>query len=478
MLKITNGWQLAAFALGLLGACASDAADDRADEATARPLAQQGGGVPCEIDVILQKRCHTCHGPEPLSAPFSLVTMADLTGPSFFEPATPMFKVVQTRINSTNRRQKMPPPAINALTEQELVAFNTWLEGGALPGAACDGAAPVDAGTPPAEIDAGTPPDVTPPDVTPPDVTPPDVPPVIDTVPNVGGSGGASTQAIFYDDPDLRCYKLRSFASLANKEQKYSVPTSPSIYVTFNVRAPWPGTQYIKSFRSLIDAPRVVEHALLFRQLNASREGVTPNALGVHPDGELLYGWAPGGDDLWLDRDVGIEVPANAVLQLEIHYDNRTGAPVPDASGVEVCVTPNKPTHPAAVSLLGTDAINGPSARGTCTPATRTPTRILALTPHLRRKGRSVRLELLRTAGATEVVHDQPFAFEQQRTYLHRAEVQPGDRLVTTCTYGANARFGKGVADETCYFITLHAPKGLTRTSLGSIIHGPNTCID
>ena len=55
----------------------------------------------------------------------------------------------------------------------------------------------------------------------------------------------------------------------------------------------------------------------------------------------------------------------------------------------------------------------------------------------------------------------------------------PGDKITTTCTYSSPARFGKATSDEMCYFFSIHWPAGaLSRQSLGSIIHGPNTCID
>ena len=297
--------------------------------------------------------------------------------------------------------------------------------------------------------------------------------------PSKGGSGGASSTPIQYDDPSVKCYKLTGFQSPANKSQKYSVPTTPDLYVAFNVKAPWTGTQYIKSFKSVIDNSKVLHHWLLFRQLNATAEGVTPGAIGIHPDGEMLFGWAPGGDDMYFDSDVGMAVPAGSVFQLEMHYNNKTGGPSPDASGVEVCVTPNKPAHVAGLSWVGTDAISGTSATGTCTHTSREKIKLIASQPHMHTKGNRMKVDLRRANGATESIHDKPFDFDYQRAYIHNLDINPGDKMTTTCYYDTAARFGKGTSDEMCYFFSIHWPAGaLAKRNVSSVIHGPNTCID
>jgi hypothetical protein len=292
-------------------------------------------------------------------------------------------------------------------------------------------------------------------------------------------SGGARNTAVDYDDPELKCYKLTAYASPATKAQKYNAPTTADFYVGFNFRAPWPGTQYIKSFRSIVDNKAILHHWLLYRILNGGNEGIVPNQLGIHPDAELLYGWAPGTDDLWFDKDVGMAVPSGSVFQLETHYNNRTGAPSPDGSGVEVCVTPKKPTNVAGLSFVGSDAINGMSATGTCTHASKQPVRLIMSFPHMHTKGTHMKVDLTRANGTREVVHNKPFDFNYQRTYIHDVVLQPGDKLTTLCSYGSPARWGKGTNDEMCYFFAIHYPAGaLARSSLSSLLHGPNTCMD
>jgi len=292
--------------------------------------------------------------------------------------------------------------------------------------------------------------------------------------------GGATNKPIEYNDPELKCYKLNAYGSVANKAQKYTVPTQPDLYVAFNVKAPWTGKQYVRSFRALVDNKAVLHHWLLFRQLAGGVESIMPNAVGAHPDGEMLHGWAPGGDDMYMDIDVGMEIPANSVFQLEMHYNNRTGAPSLDASGVEICVTPTAPKNLAGLSWVGTDAIGGASATGTCTPQTTKPIKVISASPHMHKKGRHMKVTLTRAGGAgVETIHDKAFDFDYQQGYLMDFTINPGDKLTTTCTYSGPSSFGKGTNDEMCYFFSIHYPVGsLRKASIWQIIHGPNTCID
>ncbi|MET0342942.1 MAG: hypothetical protein ABW252_18190 [Polyangiales bacterium] len=293
-------------------------------------------------------------------------------------------------------------------------------------------------------------------------------------------SGGVSKTPPAVLDPDLKCYKFNAYGKVEDKSEKYAVPTKPDYYVAFNIKAPWQGKQYIKSFRSLIDNSKVLHHWLLYRQLNGGNESIMENVSGAHPDGEMVYGWAPGAEDAYFDPDVAMEVNEGSVFQLEMHYNNTGTAASPDASGVEVCVTPNKPEHVAGLSWVGEDRINGTTATGNCTPETKEPIHLILSIPHMHVKGTHMKVDHTTAAGAVRSIHDQPFDFDYQRSYLYDdVVIQPGDKLTTTCTYSSPARFGKGTNDEMCYFFAIHWPTGtLARKNLFTSLHGPNTCID
>lgn len=408
----------------------------------------KGGEIPCEVDRVLQTHCSSCHGSTPkFGAPTSLTTVKAFQGAAYTDDAKAMHEIALKRVSATDNK-RMPPVSNKALSTADLKTLTDWLKAGAKSGDACGEGEPKPTGD--ASVPVATP-----------------------------GSGGAHSTKLEYDDPNLKCYPLTAF-SATDRKAPYSVPTNPDYYVAFNIKAPWTGTQYVRSFRSIIDNDEVLHHWLLFKQSSGGAEGVQGNALGAHPDGQMLYGWAPGGDDLYFDPDVAMAVESNVLYQLELHYNNRTGGPKPDASGVELCVTPTKPTHVAGLSWVGTDAIAGTTAVGRCAPSPSEPIHLIVAQPHMHTKGRNMKVEVTRKGGKKEVIHDEPFDFNNQRSYIFdNLLINSGDVMNTTCTYSEPATFGKATSDEMCYFFSIHWPAGaLSSLGVGSVIHGVNSCMD
>jgi mono/diheme cytochrome c family protein len=407
-------------------------------------------GLPCDIAAIVSEHCADCHGAKPqFGADFSLTSLASFQAVAA-DGKKKLYEVAHERINASE--QRMPPASKPALPAAQLTKLSTWLKSGAkAQGELC----PVNVSEKPTG-DGGT------------DegeyATP--------------GSGGAHINPIKYDDPDLKCYPFTAFGKGA-RTKPYSVPTNPDYYVAFMMKAPWTGTQYIRSFRGIIDNKDVIHHWLFFKNLTPKTDGtIQENALGAHPDGEMLFGWAPGGDDMYLDPDVGFAVAGSDTFLLEAHYNNKTGGPAPDASGVEVCVTPSKPKNIAGLTWVGTDLINGTTATGVCSSTHTMPVRIFGAQPHMHTKGKHMKVVVNRKNGMQEVIHDEPFDFEYQRSYMLDVTLQPGDTMTTTCTFSSPARFGKGTSDEMCYFFTNSWPAGaLTMPGIGTVIHGPNSCL-
>lgn len=441
---------------GKRDAGARDASDGKKD-ARAPTGDQDGGpkrgepaateeGLPCEIAEIVSTHCAECHGDEPaFGATFSLTSVADFQDASS-EDGKKIFDVADERIHLSGAK-RMPPSSQDAIPEADLATLSDWLEGGAKSAdKLCKVAMPEPAKGEEEFAKAG--------------------------------SGGAHIKPIDYKDPDLKCYEFTSYGK-RERQGKYSVPTNPDFYVAFMMKAPWEGTQYIRSFRGIIDNKEVIHHWLFFKNLTPQTDGtIQENALGAHPDGEMLYGWAPGGDDMYMDPDVGMEVKGSDTFLLEAHYNNKLGMPVPDASGVEVCVTPNKPAHVAGLTWIGTDLISGTEATGVCTPTNTDPVRIFSAQPHMHVKGKHMKVVVGRKGGMQEVIHDEDFDFEYQRSYVLDVTIQPGDTITTTCTFSSAASFGKGTNDEMCYFFSNSWPKGqLSMLGIGTIIHGPNSCL-
>jgi hypothetical protein len=168
---------------------------------------------------------------------------------------------------------------------------------------------------------------------------------------------------------------------------------------------------------------------------------------------------------------VGMELPSgpNAYLVLEVHYYNGTNAPgMYDRSGVEICATDKLRENTATVSWLGTEGIILPAntqgtATGTCTPNYSGQINIIRSWPHMHTLGRGLRTEILRAGGGTEMLVDVPnFDFDYQYSYETPNVINPGDKLVTTCTYQNTTpglvTFGPATENEMCYNFVIAYP--------------------
>jgi len=325
----------------------------------AAPGPANAAGVPCDVAQVVSSRCTGCHQTlTKFGAPMPLMTLADFQAPAKSNAAMKVYQIIPTRINPTDSAKRMPPTSLPALTATENQTLSAWVGAGAL------------AATPSCAITITS--------VVPGTTAGPDAGTVAGTT---GGSGGASIDPIDYNDPEMKCYKFLSHAQGSNTAPYSATPGE--VYMDFDFAAPWQGTQYQRAIKLVIDPnSQVIHHWLLFKQTGPVTDGAIVTGTGTHPDGILLHGWAPGASPLYLDPDVGVQLESTVGYQLEIHFNNATGLTGDDQSGAEVCVTPKMPTHIAEISWVGTDAISGITASGTCVPNSNQPIHIIAAQPH------------------------------------------------------------------------------------------------
>lgn len=379
----------------------------------------------------------------------ALMTAADFAAPSKLTPSMTVAQVVPARINAQEQQRLMPPVTSSKLTAAELQSFNAWLQSGAKPVA--NGCAVTEGSTNPTTETPATP----------------------------AGThmGGATLEPQEYADPEMKCYQFLTHAQ-GNKDMPYTQGQGEQ-YVNFSFKAPWTGTQYLRAIKLVgVEQATVLHHWLLFKDTTQKSDGAVTPSSGAHTDGAiLLHGWAPGASPIYYDIDVGMKMESDVSYSLEAHLYNMTGKPGTDHSGAEVCVTTKVPEHVVDVSWVGTDSIFGTSATGTCHPKRQKgPIHIVAAQPHLHKKGMHQKVVVTRKGGMSEVIHDEPFNFDDQRYYLKDVVLEDGDSMTTTCTYSAPATFGSSTDSEMCYFFTIAWPAGQLGAS--SAIHGANTCLD
>jgi hypothetical protein len=398
------------------------------------PQAGSGELVPCAVAEVVSAQCTSCHArPARFGAPMPLATLADFHAPAVSDPERKVHELVAERINAEPLSRRMPP-APRELSAPDLGTLNDWLDAAA-PAASGDGCAIAEPTDEPAP---GSP---------------------------VPTHDGVSTTPIEYDDPNLECFEFRAHGPAMADPHPVGAVTDR--YVSFPYPAPWAskGTVYGRSFEPLIDNDQVLHHWLFFKSAGQR---------------ELVHGWAPGGSSVFYTPDLGAELPGDIQYELELHY-NSSDASALDASGVKVCYTTTKPENVITMSWLGTDAIGGISATGTCRPprVPATGAHILMATPHMHKTGTHMKVVVTRANGTQEVAHDQAFDFAYQTGYLEDLWIMPGDSITTTCTYSAPAVFGPGTSQEMCYWFTYYYPPlALTDSGIvGSLVHGNNTCL-
>jgi Copper type II ascorbate-dependent monooxygenase, C-terminal domain len=405
--------------------------------------------VPCEVATIISQHCATCHGAMPsFNAPMPLVKAEDFNAPAPSAASEPVRAVASRRIAAEGAVRMPPPGTLAALDATDQATLTAWLDAGAT---AVEAGCVISANV--SESGAGGP-------------SAPPLTPGTTLAPYAGWDDG------------VECYRFVAFQPTgATDGAPFAVGVSADRYVGFGYKTPWQGTRYVRAFRSIIDNAPVLHHWILYEELGAV-PGTAVEIVGAHPVGQMLQAWAPGGSDVYFTPDVGVRMSSEVNYLLEVHYNSSDLATV-DASGVEVCVTERPPENEAMIAWLGTDAIAGVSAAGTCLPRATEPIHIISAMPHMHLKGTRMKVTVNRAGAGSEVVHDEAFSFQNQRFYTEDITINPGDSIATACTYSAPALFGRGTNDEMCYWFALAYPAGALSDGLpiGAITHGANACL-
>lgn len=439
--------------------------------------------LPCDVAQVLHDRCWDCHGPTlQYTAPMHLTSWEDTQAPSKGDPSKPIYVRIGERLHDV--RNLMPPASWPVRpTAADIAVLDRWIAAGGPAGdgtqAACQppgspaGASGSSQGGNSASGAGGS-------------------AGIVGASSGSGGvnaSGGPSGSGGVNAGPppladggylppeadggDLpvepspsECTTVSMHARKDASGAPFPVPTGEGYYC-FSFHVPFSGKTQGLGFYKHIDNTQVIHHWLLYKMVTPQFDGLAIGCVGFHADGALLAGWAPGGSDWFLPKDVGMDLGGGDFI-LEVHYSN-TGAATTDSSGVDVCTTTNLRTHTAGLFWLGTMDINIPAggtgtAQSHCTPQIQEPLHVLRSWPHMHKLGRHLTTEVVRAgSGVVEPVVDLPFDFNSQNQYNTPLLVYPGDRLDTTCSYDnthgpSSVGFGESTTSEMCFDFTVAYP--------------------
>lgn len=129
---------------------------------------------------------------------------------------------------------------------------------------------------------------------------------------------------------------------------------------------------WVQGYDVLPGDREVVHHALLFIDVNRESEALGGERGSYEcfgsprlSDTALLGGWAPGAEAFELPPDVGISLPANALLVMQVHYHPKPGkAPSPEATRVALKLADRKPGRALLNVLFGNDDRPTPGGNG------------------------------------------------------------------------------------------------------------------
>lgn len=386
-----------------------------------------GAGTWCGAKATLDTRCTTCHdGKMTAGAPMSLKTYADLMAPAVSDNTKKVYELVGKRIHDTSR--PMPPQVV--LTNAELASLDTWIAGGATPGAdpTCAASAPTE-----------------------------------------GGATMATGDGWEWPSHCDATYKILSHGD-GSDTTPYVVPAGMEVHPNIAIPSPWNNEQLQAiAYRAINDNPKVLHHWILYG-----------------PDGEFVMGWAPGKDhNAPLPSDVGIDLPSGDLV-LNMHYNNLGGTKdESDNSGVEICALKKENFRPKTATIyMGFTQvlINIPAhatnydVTGTCMVNTTEPVTLVSAGPHAHTLARHMKFTVQRASGETIVMHDRAFDFNEQGTFAldQPITLNTGDVVTTTCTYTNDTdntvTFGENTGNEMCFNFALYYPMNAISCSGGLAI--------
>jgi len=436
------------------------------------PGAQAGGGagiVPCAVNKVVTKNCTNCHGATPIGgAPMSLVTFADFHAAAKTMPTKKVYEVVKLRVH--DMAAPMPPAASGVMPADEVAAFDSWIDGGALTGPASDATCAAAPGGP-------------------------------GTTSEVGGAGAKDgSRGRLEPGPGETCYDFKVHSS-QDKVDDTKFDIGPGeFYEQFYYNVPWPADQVATSYATVADNAQVLHHWLLFSTNEAQTEGAhitapLPTLIGTDP--VLLAGWAVGGPNLVMPSDVGMELPnPGRTINVQWHFYNSTPAPQVDASYVQIC-TVAKASRPniGGITWMGTEDLNGNVFTGgagmpakmvstfttMCRPGKGDiPIHIMGFEPHMHRLGKNMKTSVNHMDGMSEVIFDKPFSFGNETHYFEQYDLKAGETMTTSCTFDNDTNmgvpFGESTDTEMCYQFTFHYPAHSITNGAFSLLGVTDTC--
>jgi hypothetical protein len=378
--------------------------------------------LPCDVERVLETHCGGCHGREPrFGAPMPVVNYDDLAAPSPRDPSRTVAAQVQKRIHDDAR--PMPPPPNPRLSASDRAILDTWIDGGAqAASSACQAPSATDGAAAPAAAPLSCVPDRR--------LTPP------------------APYAVARDVDDA--------------------------YVCFGVDVTETAKRHITAIAPRIANEAVVHHMVLFQADEPFSSTPAPCGFFGSASWRMVAVWAPGGVPFELPAQAGVPLEGTTHYIVQLHYNNlRRLEGQTDASGFELCTTPNLRAYDADVMAFGAVGFEVPARSTTdltcdftVPPLFGEGRHIVATMPHMHVLGARIGSTLLPGGDAAAGVPlggRDPWNFESQYWDRVEATVRPGDVVRARCAWrnpgDSVVSFGEATHDEMCFTFAFYYPR-------------------
>lgn len=172
-----------------------------------------------------------------------------------------------------------------------------------------------------------------------------------------------------------------------------------------------------------------------------------------------VYVAAVGSNGITMPEGVAMKLPAGSTLGLSLHIFNTTMTPLTGLSGMDVITMKSDDVKALADAYLtGPTSFSLPPHQVTRVSSdciADAEQQAFALFPHMHQLGTHIKTTVI-SAGATQVLHDAAFAFNEQLQIplSPNLSLHPGDTLHTECTYENTTdrvvTFGESTDTEMC----------------------------
>jgi len=194
----------------------------------------------------------------------------------------------------------------------------------------------------------------------------------------------------------------------------------------------------------------------------------------------LLYAWGKGGNAFVLPPVTGVEIgsPNRTWVVLQMHFNNLNNDVVAnDTSGIAIYRTNQIRKYYSGMFMFGTTNINLPAGKSAYTISGDCPPLLTSLVPapgvtiyasflHAHQRGRRIWTNQIRGGNIIGTMGDNQnydFNLQKVQTLSPFASLQPGDDIMTFCTYDTSndtgpVIFGETTQNEMCFNFAAYYP--------------------